>query len=112
MDGDAVARVVEPLGFVGQGTTRLGGEQWTLARNRYLSFTVHHFGDDEIVLTWSFDLGEFAIDRDMQVGAGETSFQELYPMYDVKLPVEASAIRAEVESILGRLRFDLGAPDL
>jgi hypothetical protein len=103
---------LEALGFVEQGESRWGGRQWALARNRYLTMTVHLFDGDEAVLTWSFDLGEFALDHDMQIGAGETSFQELYPRYDVKLPPEPGALRGEIERLLSRLRLDLGAPDL
>jgi hypothetical protein len=111
-DATVVGQELESLGFVDQGTSRMGGHQWTFTRNRFLTFTAHHFGGGEIVLTWTFELGEFALERDMQIGAGETSIQELYPRYDVKLPADANAVRGEVERVLGLLRFDLGAPDL
>lgn len=114
---EQVGAVVEPLGFVDQGTSRRGGRQWSLFRNRFLTFTIHHFEEDEldtgeVVMSWTFEFGEFALERDMQVGAGETSMQELYPRYDVKLPIDGATIHAEVERVLGRLRFDLGATDL
>lgn len=99
------------FGFVDQGSSRRGGRQWSLAFNRYLTFDVHDFGD-ELVFTWVCDLGEFALERGMQVGAGETSFQELYPQHDVRLPLDIDAVRAEISFTLSRLRFDLGDPNL
>lgn len=100
------------LGFVDQGQSRMGGRQWVLAYNRFVTFVVHHHGDDELVFTWVVELGEFFEERDMMLGAGETSMHELYPRYDVKLPVDADAVRAEVERTLSRLDLRLSAPDL
>ena len=102
---------LESLGFVRQGASRRGGDLWRLEFNRYLVFTVHDYGDD-LLFTWAVAFGEFMLERGMQVGAGETTFQELYPRNDVRLPVDAEAVRAEITRTLGRLRFDLGAPDL
>ena len=48
----------------------------------------------------------------MQIGAGETSFQELYPRHDVRLAVDVDAVGAEISRTLGRLRLDLGDPTL
>lgn len=111
MDGD-LPRGLQELGFLPQGQTRRGGQQWVREHNRFLVFTLHHFGGDELVLTWSFELGEFFVERGMQIGAAETSFQELYPANDVRVPAEVDAVRAEVRRILGHLRFDLGDPTL
>ncbi len=100
------------LGFVDQGESRMGGRQWVLAYNRFVTFVVHHHGDDELVFTWVVELGEFFEERDMMLGAGETSMHELYPRYDVKVPVDAEAVRAEVQRTLSRLDLRLNAPDL
>lgn len=65
-----------------------------------------------MVVSWAFELGEFLLTRGMQIGAGETSFQELYPQHDVRLPRDADAVRAEISRVLAELRFDLGDPSL
>lgn len=109
--GVAFAEAMEALGFVDQGQSRRGGRLWNLDFNRFLTFSVHDFGE-EVVFSWSFDLGEFFLEYDMQIGAGETSFQELYPRHDVRLPVDVDAISREISRTLGRLRFDLGDPGL
>ena len=102
---------LEALGFRAQGGSRRGGRLWQLAYNSYLTFSVHDF-DDELVFSWSFSLGEFLLTRGMQIGAAETTFQELYPRLDVKLPVDADAVRAEMQRVLRTLVFDLGDPTL
>lgn len=84
---------------------------WQLAFNRYLDFTLHDY-HEHVVLTWSLNLGEYVQTRGMQIGAGETSFQELYPMRDVKLPIDVDSIRAEITRTLGQLRFDFADPGL
>lgn len=99
------------LGFVHQGATRRGGEQWTLEFNRFLTFTLNDLGDS-VVFSWVFALGDYILERGMQIGAGETSFQELYPQHDVRLPHEPDAIRIEVTRTLRTLQFDLGDPSL
>ncbi|MGH3441030.1 MAG: hypothetical protein ACRDUY_03090 [Nitriliruptorales bacterium] len=109
--GVAFAGAMDGLGFVDQGASRRGGRLWTLDFNRFLTFSAHDFGE-ELVFSWSFDLGEFVLEYDMQIGAGETTFQELYPRHDVRLPVDADAVSREISRTLGLLRFDLGHPDL
>ncbi len=109
---EAVLSALGTIGFIDQGATRRGGRQWTLEYNRFLTFALHHFGDEAFILTWSFELGEFFLERDMQIGAGETSFQELYPTHDVRLPLELDAVTAEIGRVLGRLRLDLADPGL
>lgn len=100
------------LGFVVDGSGRRSGRTWSLDFNRHLTFMVHQFDADEVVLTWSFDLGEYFLERDMQIGAAETSFQELYPRHDVRVPADADAVRGEITRTLARLRLDLGDPNL
>lgn len=102
---------LDALGFVNQGSSRRGGRVWTLELSRFLTFTIHDFGNDAL-LTWAFALGEFMIERGMQIGAGETTFQELYPRTDVRLPCDPAAVEGEITRTLRRLRFDLGDPDL
>lgn len=105
------AEALTGLGFVHQGSTRRGGEQWSLEFNRFLTFTLSDLGDG-LVFSWVFALGEYVIERGMQIGAGETSFQELYPQRDVRLTYDADAVRAEVTRTLRALAFDLGDPAL
>lgn len=113
-DGDEAATFddeLEHLGFRAQGSSRRGGRMWTLAFNRLLTFTLHDY-EDTVVLTWSFALGEYALERGWQIGASETAGQELYPQRDVRLPVDAEAVRGEVTRVLASLRLDLADPAL
>ncbi len=102
---------LEELGFVVQGESRRGGLMWALPFNRFLTFTLHDYRD-HVVLTWSFQAGDYFLERGWILGAGETSFQELYPRADVKLPTEITAVEAEIRRVLTTLRLDLGAIDL
>lgn len=102
---------LEELGFVIGGESRRGGLMWTLVFNRHLTFTLHDY-KDHVVLTWAFQAGEFFQERGWLLGAGETTFQELYPRADVKLATEITAVEAEIRRVLGTLRLDLGAIDL
>lgn len=111
MTSTQFAADMRALGFVDQGASRRGGRHWTLGFNRFLTFTVHDFGD-EVVFTWVFLLGDFFLERGMQVGAGETTFQELYPRHDVRLRVDADAVGTEITRTLRSLRFDFGDPGL
>lgn len=102
---------LEDLGFRVQGRSRRGGTLWVLPFNRFLTFTVHDYRDS-LVFTWSFDLGEFLLERGWQIGAAETTFQELYPQRDVRLAVDVGAVEAEITRTLRSLRLDLGDPAL
>jgi hypothetical protein len=102
---------LEALGFTVQGSSRRGGRMWALPFNRYLLFTLHDY-HDTIVLTWSFLLGEYVLERGWQVGASETSSAELYPQHDVRLPLDVEAVGAEITRVLTSLRLDLGDPTL
>jgi len=99
------------LGFAHAGDSRRGGRQWALEFNRFLTITLHDFSD-HMILTWSFRLGDYLLERGWQIGAAETSFQELYPRSDVKLDREIGAVEAEITRVLGTLRLDLGTPNL
>lgn len=102
---------IEHLGFTLQGATRRGGRQWLLVFNRFLSFVLHDY-DDTVVLTWSCALGDYLADRGWQLSVTDLSTAELYPQHDVRLPVDAAAVRGEITRVLGSLRLDLGDPDL
>lgn len=102
---------LEQLGFTQQGSTRRGGRQWLLVFNRFLSFTLHDY-DDTVVLTWSCALGDYLDDRGWQLSVTDLSTAELYPQSDVRLPLNAAAVRGEITRVLSTLRIDLGDPDL
>lgn len=102
---------LEALGFTVQGSSRRGGRMWVLPFNRFLQFTLHDY-HDTIVLTWSFLLGEYVLDKGWQVGASETSSAELYPQRDVRLEMDIDAVSAEITRVLASLRLDLGDPTL
>lgn len=109
--GETFDDELEAIGFVVQGSSRRGGRMWGLTFNRFLQFTLHDY-HDTIVLTWSFALGEYALERGWQIGASETSIQELYPQHDVRLPLDAEAVAGEITRVLASLRLDLGDPAL
>ena len=102
---------LEALGFAVTGSSRRGGTRWELTFNSYLTFTLHDFRD-HVVFTWSFNLGEYLLVKGWQIGAAETSFQELYPQRDVRLATDISAVEAEIRRVLLSLRLDLGDPSL
>lgn len=108
---------LESLGFRQQGASRRGGRMWVLPFNRHLTFTVHDHhqsGDhpDDVLLTWSFALGEYLLEHGWQLGAGETSYQELYPQRDVRVPADVDSVGGEITRVLASLRLDLGDPSL
>lgn len=109
--GDAFTEALTGLGFRPQTPTRRGGRPWVLAFNSYLTFTVHEYADAAVV-SWSVDLGELILDRGWQIGAGETSFQELYPQRDARVARDIDAVGAEITRVLASLRLDLGDPAL
>ncbi len=102
---------LEALGFVPGGSSKRGGRLWTLAFNRYLTFTLHDF-HDAVMLTWTFALGEYLQAQGFVLGSGETSFHELFPQHDVRLPLDVDAVGGEITRVLTRLRLDLGDPSL
>jgi hypothetical protein len=102
---------LEELGFRASGASRRGGRMWVLPFNRFLTFTLHDY-EDEVVLTWSFDLGEYVLERGWRVGTTDTSTVELYPVHDVRLPLDAGSVRGEVTRVLVTMRLDLGDPVL
>jgi hypothetical protein len=107
----ALAAKLGELGFRVQGSSRRGGRMWALPFNGYLTFVVHDY-DDAVVLSWSFALGEYLVDRGWQFGVTDTTTAELYPQHDVRLPLDIEAVRGEITRVLGTLRLDLGDPAL
>ncbi len=85
---------------------------WVLPFNTYLTFMLHDYRDEGVMLTWALALGEFAADRGWVLGTGETSMHELYPRNDVRLERDAEAVGNEITRVLTRLRLDLGDPSL
>ena len=103
---------LETLGFEAVQRDRRGTVQYARRPNRYLTEWVHDDGD-EVLFTWEFDLGEFCAAVGWQIGAAETSFQILYPQYDVATVRDIDAVAAEVSRLEQRLgRLDLTDPAL
>jgi hypothetical protein len=102
---------LEQLGFRLQGASRRGGRMWVLPFNRFLTFVLHDY-DDAVVLSWSLAFGDYLLERGWRSSLTDTSAAELYPQHDVKLPLDALAVRGEVTRVLATLRIDLGAPEL
>ncbi|MFT5222259.1 MAG: hypothetical protein ACI867_000558 [Glaciecola sp.] len=112
--GDTMATFddqLEGLGFRAQGRSRKGGLMWALPFNRHLKFMLHDY-TEHVIFTWSFQAGEYFLERGWVLGAGETTFQELYPQSDVRLATDIKAVRAEITRVLSTLRFDLGTIEL
>lgn len=84
---------------------------WSLTFNRFLTFVLHGY-DDAVVLTWSFELGEFVEERGWQSSVTDLSTAELYPQHDVRLPPDVEAVGAEITRVLASLQLDLGDPSL
>lgn len=101
---------LEGLGF--REVSRSHGRPvWVAGVNRFLQFQLQG-EDDTVVLTWRFDLGEFMLARGWQIGGAETSFQELYPQRDVRLPATIAAVEAEIRRTLASMQLDLADPEL
>ena len=100
------------LGFTAVQQDRRGVVQYARRPNRYLTEWLHDDGE-EALFTWEFDLGEFCATVGWQIGAAETSFQILYPQYDVRLAREIDAVAVEVQRLEQQLgRLDLADPAL
>ena len=105
-----LAADLEAIGFREVARSR-GHPTWLAGVNRFLEFQLQE-EPDSVVVTWRFDLGEFMLSRGWQIGGAETSFQELYPQRDVRVPASVEAVEAEIRRTLGQLRLDLADPEL
>ena len=111
-DRSAFAAELASLGFTFVQADRRGTRQYARRPNRFLTEWVHDNGRDAL-FTWEFDLGEFVASEGWQIGAAETSFQILYPQYDVQLPRNVDAVAQELARLEGRLSsVDLADPAL
>jgi hypothetical protein len=100
------------LGFEPVQKDRRGVVQYARRPNRFLTEWVHDDGD-EALFTWEFDLGEFVEEANWQIGAAETSFQILYPQFDVRIARDIDAVAVEVQRLEERLgHLDLVDPAL
>jgi hypothetical protein len=109
---DEFHEALTALGFDPVQRDRRGVIQYARRPNRFLTEWVHDFGT-EALFTWEFDLGEFCATVGWQIGAAETSFQILYPQYDVKVARDVEAIAQEVQRLERQLNgLDLADPAL
>jgi hypothetical protein len=103
---------LDALGFALVQEDRRGVLQYARAPNRFLTEWIHDDGE-EALFTWEFDLGEFVELAQWQIGAAETSFQILYPKFDVRIPRDIDAVAVEVQRLEQRLSsLDLVDPAL
>jgi hypothetical protein len=102
---------LEALGFRARSMSRRGGRRWDLPFNRVLTFMLHDY-EDHVVLTWTCALGQVFAERVWRASSGEPGEMELFPSYDVKLPLDIDAVSAEITRALISLRLDLGDPGL
>jgi hypothetical protein len=109
---DPFAEALTDLGFALAQEDRKGVRQYARPANRFLIEWVHDYGDDAL-FTWEFDLGDWVAEMDWQIGAAETSFQILYPRYDVKIARDIDAVATEIQRVEQRLAtIDLADPSL
>ncbi len=109
---DDFHQALQSLGFAAVQNDRRGVVQYARQPNRFLTEWVHDYGD-EALFTWEFDLGEFVAEAGWQIGAAETTFQILYPQFDVRIAREIDAVAVEVQRLEERLRrLDLADPSL
>lgn len=109
---DAFLEGLATLGFVLVQRDRKGTLQLARMPNQHLTEWVH---DDsrEVLFTWEFDLGEFVASMEWQIGAAETSFQILFPQFDVKIERDVDAVAAEITRLETQLsHLDLADPSL
>jgi len=100
------------LGFAPVQRDRRGVLQYARKPNRYLTEWLHDDGT-EALFTWEFDLGEFCAAVGWQIGAAETSFQILYPQYDVRIGRDIESVAVEIQRLEQRLgNLDLTDPAL
>jgi hypothetical protein len=100
------------LGFAAVQNDRRGVVQYARSPNRFLTEWIHDDGAEPL-FTWEFDLGEFVAEAGWQIGAAETSFQILYPQFDVKIARDIDAVATEVQRLEQRLNgLDLADPAL
>ena len=110
--GDDFREQLAALDFTPVQQDRRGVRQYSRKPNRYLTEWVHDDGD-EALFTWEFDLGEFCEAVGWQIGAAETSFQILYPQFDVRIARDIEAVALEVARLERRLNgLDLADPAL
>jgi hypothetical protein len=109
---DDFADELAVLGFAPVQSDRRGVVQFARRPNRFLTEWVHDDGE-ELLFTWEFDLGEFVEQVGWQIGAAETSFQILYPKFDVRIARDLDGDRVEVQRLEQRLNgLDLADPAL
>ncbi len=102
---------LEALGFRARSISRRGGRRWDLAFNRVLTLMLHDY-EDHVVLTWTCAIGQVFTDREWRASSGEPGEIELFPSYDVRLPLDIAAVSSEITRVLLTLRLDLGDPGL
>lgn len=85
---------------------------WALPFNRFLTFVIHDLGDDAMLLSWSFALGDYLWERGLRAGLSDPSTLEIYPQHDVRVPADIEAVGGEITRTLTTLRLDLGDPAL
>ncbi|MPZ87480.1 MAG: hypothetical protein GEU81_05275 [Nitriliruptorales bacterium] len=111
-DGRQFREELDALGFVPMQKDRRGVVQYARRPNRYLTEWLHDDGE-KALFTWEFDLGEFCEYAGWQIGAAETSFQILYPQFDVEIARDIESVAIEVQRLEQRLNgLDLADPAL
>jgi hypothetical protein len=112
LEGETFNDELTALGFQPVQRDRRGVVQYARRPNRFLTEWVHDDGR-EALFTWEFDLGEYCASVGWQIGAAETSFQILYPQYDVRIAREVDAVAQELQRLEQQLNgLDLADPAL
>lgn len=109
---DDFSEQLAAIGFIAVERDRKGVVRYARRPNRLLTEWIHDDGH-ELLFTWEFALGEFCENVGWQIGAAETSFQILYPQYDVKIARDLEAVAVEVHRLEEQLNgLDLADPSL
>lgn len=86
------------LGFKLSQTKRDGVRQFSLERNRFLTYWLHVPPDPGPALfTWEFSIGEYMADYGLQLGSSEPLNQFLFPQDDLEVPQDLAAVVKAME---------------
>jgi len=110
MTPDEFAKDLQDLSFrFVQQRASTGVRQYSLETSPYLTYWVHWDpGDESVLFTWEFAIGEFMAQRGLQVCSDEQLNSFMFPKNDAKGPADTSFVVQEMdraEAILRGINF-------
>lgn len=106
MDFDEALR---RFGFQEERQRRSESRLFVAQPNRFLTYTVHAYGDGTALFSWEFALGEYLLTKGIQFGSDETLNQFAYPRRDVRGAQDGAWLSAAIEqaeALLADVRLD------